>query len=162
MRKPDMLRMIGLFPVVRNKAFDMVSDGDRFKLSIPARNKFYVGSAEVTKPSTNTLENLRPQVIYNALLLPAIDENEIAVMEDSTESVIDVKTRKLVEQPDYVIQIIRRSASGKDWYVSRKIVFERVHLKPHRQIHLRREPAKSPPKRPIRSIATTTVSASPM
>ena len=46
-RKPDMLRMIGLFPIVRNTAFDMVSDGDRFKLSIPAKNKFYVGSAEV-------------------------------------------------------------------------------------------------------------------
>ena len=44
-RKPDMLRMIGLFPIVRNKAFDMVSDGTRFKLSIPAKNKFYVGSA---------------------------------------------------------------------------------------------------------------------
>src|SRR5208283_5895093 len=26
-RKPDMLRMIGLFPIVRNTAFDMVSDG---------------------------------------------------------------------------------------------------------------------------------------
>ena len=35
-RKPDMLRMIGLFPIVRNKAFDMVSDGNEFKLSIPA------------------------------------------------------------------------------------------------------------------------------
>ena len=48
-RKPDMLRMIGLFPIVRNTAFDMVSDGDRFKLSVPAKNKFYVGSAEVTQ-----------------------------------------------------------------------------------------------------------------
>ncbi len=45
-----MLRMIGLFPIVRNKAFDMVSDGDRFKLSIPARNKFYVGHNEVIHP----------------------------------------------------------------------------------------------------------------
>ena len=29
-RKPAMLRMIGLMPIVRNKAFDMVSDGERF------------------------------------------------------------------------------------------------------------------------------------
>ena len=43
-RKPDMLRMIGLFPIVRNKAFDMVSDGDRFKLSDSGTNKFYVGT----------------------------------------------------------------------------------------------------------------------
>ena len=133
MRKPDVLRMIGLFPIVRNTAFDMVSDGDRFKLSIPARNKFYVGSAEVTRPSSNPLENLRPQVIYNALFLPQIDgKDEIVVMENDTENVVDTKTKKLVEQPDYVIDIIRRS--GNDWYVARKILFERVHLTPHHQI----------------------------
>src|ERR1700674_2268530 len=33
-RKPAMLRMIGLMPIVRNKAFDMVSDGENFKLWI--------------------------------------------------------------------------------------------------------------------------------
>ena len=26
-RKPNMLRIIGLYPIVRNKAFDVVSDG---------------------------------------------------------------------------------------------------------------------------------------
>src|SRR5208337_4358050 len=120
-------------PIVRNTAFDMVSDGDRFKLSVPAKNKFYIGSAEVTTPSSNTLENLRPQVIYNALFLPQIDaDQEIVVMENDTENIVDKKTRKLVEQPDYVIDIIRRS--GNDWYVARKIVFERVSLVPHRQI----------------------------
>src|SRR5208337_1205547 len=88
-RKPDMLRMIGLFPILRNTAFDMVSNGDRFKLSVPAKNKFYIGSAEVTKPSSNSLENLRPQVIYNALLLPQIGKDEISVLEDGTETVVD-------------------------------------------------------------------------
>jgi len=132
-RKPDKLRMIGLFPIVRNTAFVMVSDGDRFKLSIPSRNKFYVGGAEVTHPSENPLENLRPQVIYNALFLPEIDGNdEIAVMENDTETVVDPKTKHLMEQPDYVIDIIRRS--GTEWYIARKIVFERVNLTPHQQI----------------------------
>lgn len=133
-RKPDMLRMIGLFPIVRNKAFDMVSDGSRFKLSIPAKNKFYVGSATVTKPASNPLENLRPQVIYNALLLPEIGKDEIAVLENDTEAVVDSKTRKLVQQPDYVIDIIRHSDSDSGWYLYRKILFERVHLVPHHQI----------------------------
>jgi hypothetical protein len=132
-RKPDMLRMIGLFPIVRNKAFDMVSDGNRFKLSIPAKNKFYVGSATVTKPAGNPLENLRPQVIYNALLLPEIGKDEIAVLENDTETVVDAKTKKLVQQPDYVIDIIR-PASGSGWYLDRKILFERVNLVPHHQI----------------------------
>src|ERR1700744_4270264 len=74
-RKPDMLRMIGLFPIVRNKAFDMVSDGSQFKLSIPAKSKFYIGHNDVVKTGGNPLENLRPQVIYNALFLPEIDPN---------------------------------------------------------------------------------------
>ena len=126
--------MIGLFPVVRNKAFDMVSDGTRFKLSIPVKNKFYVGSAEVTNPAANPLENLRPQVIYNALFLPEIDKDEIAVLENDTEAVVDAKTKKLVQQPDYVIDIIRRSDSDQGWYLFRKIIFERVNLVPHQQI----------------------------
>jgi len=131
-RKPDTLRMIGLFPIVHNTAFDMVSDGNRFKLSIPAKNKFYIGSAEVTHPSENTLENLRPQVIYNALFVPPIDgKDEIAVLENSTETIVDVKKRKMLEQPDYVIDIIRHS--GDDWILARKIEFERIHLNPHRQ-----------------------------
>jgi hypothetical protein len=133
-RKPDMLRMIGLFPIVRNRAFDMVSDGNRFKLSIPAKNKFYVGSAEVVRPASNPLENLRPQVIYNALLLPEIGKDEIAVLENDTETIVDAKTKKLVQQPDYVIDIIRRSESETGWYLYRKIIFERVNLVPHHQI----------------------------
>src|SRR5581483_3962206 len=50
-RKPSMLRMIGLMPIVRNRAFDMVSDGDNFKLWIPPKNKFIVGRNDVVRPS---------------------------------------------------------------------------------------------------------------
>jgi outer membrane lipoprotein-sorting protein len=132
-RKPDMLRMIGLFPIVRNKAFDMVSDGGEFKLSVPAKNKFYVGHNDVVNPAANPLENLRPQVIYNALLLPEIDpKTDIAVLEKSTEMIYDAKKKKELQQPDYVIDVIRRS--GDDWYLSREIVFDRANLVPHRQV----------------------------
>lgn len=132
-RKPDMLRMIGLFPIVRNKAFDMVSAGDEFKLSIPAKNKFYVGHNDIVHPGGNPLEDLRPQVIYNALLLPEIDpNNDIPVVEDGTEIIYDTKKRKELEQPDYVIDIIHRS--GKDWYLARKVVFDRTNLSVHQQL----------------------------
>ncbi len=132
-RKPDMLRMIGLFPIVRNKAFDMVSDGSQFKLSIPAKNKFYVGHNDVVQPGANPLENLRPQVIYNALLLPEIDPaNDIPVLEDGTEIIYDTKKKKELEQPDYVVDIIHRS--GNDWNLARKIIFDRTNLTVHQQI----------------------------
>jgi outer membrane lipoprotein-sorting protein len=132
-RKPDMLRMIGLFPIVRNKAFDMVSQGDQFKLSIPARNKFYVGHNNLVHPAANPLENLRPQVIYNALLLPEIDpQNDIAVLEDSTEIIYDPKNKKNLEQPDYVIDIIHHA--GDQWFLSRKVIFDRTTLVTHQQV----------------------------
>ena len=67
-RKPAMLRMIGLMPIVRNKAFDMVSDGQGFKLWIPPKNRFVLGQNNVeTRNPAQPLENLRPQYIYDAL-----------------------------------------------------------------------------------------------
>ena len=81
-RKPSMLRMIGLMPIVRNKAFDMVSNGSRFKLWIPPKNRFVEGGSElVTRNPDQPLENLRPQAIYEAILISEIDpKTEIAVM----------------------------------------------------------------------------------
>src|SRR3954465_4320672 len=133
-RKPAQLRMIGLFPVVRNRAFDMVSDEQGFKLSIPSQNKFIVGPAEVTRPSQNALENLRPHVIYDALLLPEIDpRNEIAVLEHGEEAVVtDSKSKQQVSYPTYIVDVIQRGDQG--WYLERKIVFSRTDLLPHRQL----------------------------
>ena len=132
-RKPDMLRMIGLFPVVRNQAFDMVSDGKRFELSVPAKSRFIVGSdRQPTKPSAQPLENIRPQHIFDALLLKQIDpEKEIAVLENGTEIAKDPKSHKDVEQANYILLVIAKDAAGT--YLSRKIIFSRTDLLPHEQ-----------------------------
>jgi outer membrane lipoprotein-sorting protein len=132
-QKPTMLRMFGLLPIVRNRAFDMVSDGDRFKLSIPPRNRFITGSNQLTKISDNALENLRPQVIYEALLMPEIDaKNEIAVLEEGKQQVVDETTHKSVTQPNYHIVVIRQGP-GNIWHLYRKIYFNRADLQPYRQ-----------------------------
>src|SRR5215470_11980493 len=39
-RKPAMLRMIGLLFIQQKTAYDMVSDGREFKVSIPPKNRF--------------------------------------------------------------------------------------------------------------------------
>lgn len=132
-RKPEMMRMKGLVPVVRSTLFDMVSNGKTFALSIPPQNKFIVGSNQVGKPSSQALENLRPQAVMDALLLKEIDlRSEVAVLEQGMETVKDPKTHKDVEQPDYELIVTRQQ--GNDWYLSRKIVFNRVDLLPHRQL----------------------------
>jgi outer membrane lipoprotein-sorting protein len=132
-RKPSMLRMIGLMPIVRNRAFDMVSDGRDFKLWIPPKNRFVIGRNDVETHNLNQpLENLRPQHIYDALILREIDpQNEIAVMENNFEVVTDAKHHQ-VQQADYEIDVIRRGQQG--WFLSRKIIFSRTDLLPHRQL----------------------------
>jgi outer membrane lipoprotein-sorting protein len=131
-RKPAMLRMIGLMPIVRNRAFDMVSDGREFKLWIPPKNRFVMGRNDIETHHTALLENLRPQHIYDALLLREVDPQiEIAVLENDFEIVTDSKHHQ-VQQPDYEIEIIRKGEHG--WFLSRKIVFGRTDLQPHRQL----------------------------
>jgi outer membrane lipoprotein-sorting protein len=134
-RKPDMLRMIGLAPVVRSTLFDMVSNGKTFALSIPPKNEFVIGSNTIGKPSSQSLENIRPQAVMDALLLKEVDlQNEKVVLKDSVETVKDPKTHKDVEQPDYELIVIRRTGEGDDWYLSRQIIFSREDLLPHRQL----------------------------
>jgi len=66
------------------------------------------------------------------LLIQEIDPaNEIAVLENGYETVIDSR-RHRVEQPDYEIVVVRRGKQG--WFLSRKIVFSRTDLEPHRQL----------------------------
>jgi hypothetical protein len=132
-RKPAMLRMIGLLPIIRNTAFDMVSDGKEFKLSIPPKNRFIVGQNTFVPPNPQQpLESLRPQIIYDALMLRPVDpEHEIVVMENGTETVTGDKGRKY-QQADYVIDVIK-TGNGDSW-LSRKIVFNRQDLLPDQQL----------------------------
>jgi len=113
-RKPAMLRMKGLMPVVRNTAFDMVSNGQNFKVWIPAKNEFFLGSNnEENYQPEKRLENLRPQYIYDALLLPEIGQ-DLAVLDNGYETVLDSK-RHRVEQPNYslLVTCLARSISAE-------------------------------------------------
>jgi len=131
-RKPGALHMVGLMPIVRTTAFDMVSDGNEFKLWIPPKNRFVVGKSELETPNVDQpMENIRPQNIYEALLIRRIDPNsEIAVLENGYETLHDVKGHRVL-QDDYELTIIQKYDKG--WRLARKIIFGRTDLKPHRQ-----------------------------
>jgi outer membrane lipoprotein-sorting protein len=122
-RKPEDIRIIGLYPVVRNKAFDMVSDGERFKLYVPAKNRFLVGRDEVIEPSKNKLENLRPRHFFDALLVKPIGPDESAILENITDE--DTAT--------YVVHVVRRTPAG-ELVPARSIHFDRLALSLERQI----------------------------
>jgi hypothetical protein len=131
-RTPGSLHMIGLMPIVRTTAFDMVSDGQEFKLWIPPKNRFVIGRNQIQTPNTDQpLENLRPQNIYEALLIRRVNpETEIAVVENGYEILHDAKGHRVLQE-DYELVVIEKH--GENWGLSRKIVFGRTDLKPHRQ-----------------------------
>jgi hypothetical protein len=103
LRKPAMLRVLALLPVVRTHAFDLASDGKTFRLVIPPKSRAIVGSNSVTKPSTNALENLRPDIFLDSVLVKSI-EPERSVYRIST-SVTRKEGKKLIESPEYDLQI---------------------------------------------------------
>ncbi len=132
-RKPAMLHMIGLLPIVRTTAFDMVSDGQEFKLWIPPRNRFVMGRNDVETHNTDQpMESIRPKEIYDALLIRPIDpETEIAVLENSYDILHDAKGHRVLQE-DYELIVIRKKG-GNAGVLSRKIVFSRTDLQPHLQ-----------------------------
>jgi outer membrane lipoprotein-sorting protein len=131
-RKPAMLHMIGLLPIVRTTAFDMVSDGNQFKLWIPPKNRFVIGNNQVeTRNPDHPMENIRPKDIYDALLIEPITDGEIPVLENGVMIFHDSKGHRVL-QDDYEIIVIRMKGENQG-ILSRKIVFSRLDLLPHEQ-----------------------------
>ncbi len=122
-RKPAFIRIIGLYPVVRNKAFDMTSDGARFELYIPSRDEFIEGNNELTQPSKNKLENLRPQHFVDALLVRPVDE---AVDQVALENFTDEAAA------NYILLVLHQENGAMQ--LRRSIWFNRVNLEIVRQL----------------------------
>ena len=123
-KKPAGIRMIGLYPVVRNKAFDMVSNGTDFRLFVPSRNEFIVGRNEPTAvPSQKKMENLRPSVFLDALFIKPPDPKEFSVLTNITDE----------EDAVYILHILYNGADGQ-LLPARDIWFSRLTMRMIRQI----------------------------
>ena len=66
---PAWLRMTGVVPFSARRTFDMWSDGRDFRMLMPEGDvmKFFVGSVNAPPTSSNPRENLRPQMVLEAL-----------------------------------------------------------------------------------------------
>jgi outer membrane lipoprotein-sorting protein len=122
-RKPFDIRIVGLYPVVRNKAFDMVSDGKNFKLYLPSKNRFIVGSNELPARSQNHIENLRPQHFLEALMVAPVQPGEKVEFENFTDE----------DNAVYVLHLVRIRPDG-EISPSRSIWFNRLNLHLARQL----------------------------
>jgi outer membrane lipoprotein-sorting protein len=120
LERPAMIRMIGQAPVVRTDIIDMAADGRQFRVYIPSKQKFIIGDVTYHGPTKNPLENLRPQHISDALLVPAIDTaDEDYFSEEAEEG----------GHPYYVVDVLeRRATSGGPLKLKRKVWFDRSTL----------------------------------
>jgi outer membrane lipoprotein-sorting protein len=122
-RRPSDIRLIGLYPVVRTKAFDMVSNGLDFKLYVPSRNRFLVGKNEIEQPSPNKLENLRPQHFLDAMLVRPVDlKTEKVLLMNLTDE----------DNAFYIIPVVHENGNGQ-LQLTRSIWFNRYNLTIARQ-----------------------------
>ena len=122
-RGPSDIRLIGLYPIVRAKAFDMVSNGVDFKLYVPSRNRFLVGRNEIEQPSPNKLENLRPQHFLDALRVRPVDlKTEKVLLMNLTDE----------DNAFYIIPVVHENGNGQ-LQLSRSIWFNRYNLTIARQ-----------------------------
>jgi len=123
-RKPADIRIIGLVPLVRNKAFDMVSGGSDFKLYIPSRNRFIVGRNAIEQPSANKIENLRPQHFLDSLIVRPIDlDTSKVLVENFTDE----------DNAFYILHEIHANGDGQ-LQLARTIWFSRLNLQLARQL----------------------------
>src|SRR5271163_1168923 len=97
--RPAYIRMIGQAPVIGKTVFDMTSDTDTFRVSIPSKNKFL----------------LRPQHLLDALLWSEIRKEEEVFFEEFND-----------ERARYYIPTVVRGGYLRE--VLRKIWFDRADL----------------------------------
>ena len=110
LQKPEMLRVLGLVPVLRTTAFDLASDGNTFKLLIPPQHKAIEGKTTVEKKSANPLMNLRPNVFFDSMLIRGIAPDEQVILTTDTNTIQDRKTKSWYEERDYLLSIVRAKA----------------------------------------------------
>ena len=132
-RKPRDLRVLMQLPILGSEALDMVSDGKTFTLLIPPRNRAVVGTNEVTKPSRNGLENLRPAVFFDSLLVPGVPDGSFVTITESTRVLQpEGRHKDAVEEPDYELAI-SKIKSGNILQIERVLHISRVDMLPFQQ-----------------------------
>src|SRR5215470_729518 len=113
--RPGQIRMIGQAPVIGKNVFDMASDAETFRVSIPSKNKFIVGKNTLDKMSDKPIENLRPQHLVDALLWPPVHKAEAVLFEEFNDEISRY----------YVLTVLR---GGYQTEILRKIWFDRADL----------------------------------
>jgi hypothetical protein len=135
-RKPEMLRVIGLVPVIRTQAFNLASNGSTFTLLIPPKSRAIQGSASVTTKAANPLENMRPAVFLDSIVIHGIAADRIVALTTSSTRQLELKSKQLIETPLYDLTVLNPGRANPSPGLpmvdkpTRVIHFSRIDLMP--------------------------------
>jgi outer membrane lipoprotein-sorting protein len=133
LRKPQDVRVILRVPLLGSQALDMVSDGKTWKLWIPSKKLAREGTNLVSAPSKNSLENLRPAVFFDSLLVRGVSPSEVVSLTSDVRILENPKKKKdLVEESDYDIEVLT-PPNGQIAHTLRVIHISRANLLPYQQ-----------------------------
>jgi hypothetical protein len=119
-RKPDDIRILAKDPVIGTTIVDMVSNGTQFRVSIPPKRRFIIGSNTAPEQPGSKLENLRPAALLTSLMIyPPDPETDNALLEKDNERAV------------YILLIVRRTQS--QLVLTRQVYFDGRTLQVSRQ-----------------------------
>lgn len=110
------IRLIGQAPVIRKKVFDMVADDTEFRILIPTKNKFIVGTTTLERPSEKPIENLRPHHLLEAIFVSPLAPGALHLVEENEFDGVRY----------YIVSEL--VAEGSSWRLGRKWWFRRTNL----------------------------------
>ena len=136
-RQPEQLRVVLLLPVFGSRALEMVSDGKTFTLvhATAGNGDVWMQGTDkvVAKPSKNGLENLRPYVFLDSLLVPGVEAGEYVTLTESTRILRpEQKHKDAIEEPVYELHVMREK-SGHVLQAERVVHISRVTGLPFEQ-----------------------------
>ncbi|MBI3404763.1 MAG: hypothetical protein HY046_04835 [Acidobacteria bacterium] len=121
-QRPANIRMIGQAPVIAKTIFDMVSDGDTFRISIPTKNKFITGPAQFERAAKKPIENLRPNHLTDAIFWNDLPAN---VLFEEFEA--EAASAKIPAKRYYILSELRGEGPAAE--IARKVWFDRSDLR---------------------------------
>jgi hypothetical protein len=133
LRKPGALRVLGHAPLIQTTMFDMGSDGTNFKLVIPSENLVYQGLNASKGDSPKWYENLRPDPLFNSMVLRGLDPDEFYSVISDSDTKEDMQSKHLVLQSEYDLSIVRGKPGSQLQIPVRVIRFDRQNLLPVEQ-----------------------------
>lgn len=123
--RPSLIRMEGNAMLGFLQAFQMISNDEEFRLSVPARNEFYVADKDSDIQGDNPLLKLRPHHVLESLFVDITeylsDPQVIDSFEESTEG----------RRRFYVVSFI--DVSGSSGRLIEKVWIDRLNLETARK-----------------------------